>query len=181
MVHLNSDQLAEAALEDSGLLSSEMVAHLLDCAGCQTELARLRRAANLLRNADRDSLQRPAGHVWARIQADLAADRFDLAPEAVRPTSPPGALIRTSRPRWARRGLVLLAAAAGLAVGIGGTIVARAGSAGPLTWWHRPSWLLFPGTAEPARLSSCATMAPSSCGCASTATLCRPRTIASCG
>jgi anti-sigma-K factor RskA len=124
MVHMNSDRLAEAALEGSGVLNSEEVAHLLDCGGCQTELARVRRTADLLRNADRDSIQRPAGHVWARIQADLAADRPDQAPEAVRQTSPPEALIRTSRPRRARRGLILLAAAAGLAVGIGGTIVA---------------------------------------------------------
>ena len=124
MVHLNSDRLAEAALEDSGLLSSEEVAHVLDCAECQTELARLRQTADLLRNADRDSLQQPAGHVWARIHADLAADRPNLAPEADRPTSPPAAFVGTSRPRRARRGLVLLAAAAGLAVGVGSGIVA---------------------------------------------------------
>ena len=128
MVHLNPDRLAEAALEGPDLLSSEEAAHLHGCTVCQSELAELRRSADLVRNADRDSLQRPADRVWARVQADLAADPPDAAPEAVRPASSAGARFRTSRPRraarGARRGLVLLAAAAGLVVGIGGTIVA---------------------------------------------------------
>ena len=121
MVHLTSDRLAEAALEESDLLSSDEVAHLDECATCQTELARLRRTAGLLRNADPESLQRPGQHLWARIEADLATDHPDAAPDAVRPDGPH---LVAARPRRVRRGLVLLAAAAGLVVGIGGTIVA---------------------------------------------------------
>ena len=124
MVHLNPDRLAEVALEDPDLLSSEEAAHLHGCTVCQSELAELRRSADLVRNADRDSLQRPADRVWARVQADLAADPPDVAPETVRPASSAGAPVRRVRAApSARRGLVLLAAAAGLVVGIGGTIV----------------------------------------------------------
>jgi anti-sigma-K factor RskA len=127
MVHLTSDRLAEAALEDSDLLSSDEVAHLDDCATCRDELARLRRTAGLLRNADPQSLQRPGQHLWARIEADLATEEPDAVPAAVRQDGPHPA----QRPRRLRRGLVLLAAAAGLVVGIGGTIVAGRIDGGP--------------------------------------------------
>ena len=121
MVHLTSDRLAETALEESDLLSSDEVAHLAECATCQTELTRLRRTADSLRNADPESLQRPGQHLWARIEADLATHHPDAAPDPVRPDGPH---LVAPRPRRVRRGLFLLAAAAGLAVGIGGTMVA---------------------------------------------------------
>jgi len=121
VVHLTSDRLAEAALEGSDLLSSDEMAHLPECATCQTELARLRRTADLLHSAHTESLQQPGQHLWARIEADLATDHPDAASRADRPDGPH---IAAPRPRRVRRGLVLLAAAAGLAVGVGGTIVA---------------------------------------------------------
>ena len=100
MVHLTSDRLAEAALQESDLLSSDEVAHLDECATCLSELARLRRTAGLLRNADPQSLQRPGQHLWARIEADLATDHPDAAPAA-----PIGRTGRTS-PRRVRAGSV---------------------------------------------------------------------------
>ena len=121
MVHLTSDRLAEAALEESDLLTSNEAAHLDECATCQTELARLQQTVGLLRNAHPESLQQPGQHLWARIEADLALDHPDAAPEAVRPDAPH---LSVARPLRVRRGLVLLAAAAGLVVGIGSTIVA---------------------------------------------------------
>ena len=140
MVHLTSDRLAEAALEDSDLLSFDEAAHLDECPTCQGELARLRREAAklLLRNADPQSLQRPGQHLWARIEADLATDHPDATPASTdRPDATPatdrpdGPGRAASRPRRLRRGLVLLAAAAGLVVGIGGTIVAGRVGGGP--------------------------------------------------
>ena len=121
MVHLTSDRLAETALEESDLLTSDEVTHLAECATCQTELTRLRRTVDSLRNADPESLQRPGQHLWARIETDLATHHPDAPPDVVRSD---GQRLVAARPRRVRRGLFLLAAAAGLIVGIGGTIVA---------------------------------------------------------
>jgi hypothetical protein len=145
MVHLTSDRLAEATLEESELLSSDELAHLDGCATCRGELARLRRTAGLLGNANAASLQRPGRHLWERIEADLATDPAtdhpDAAPESVRPAGPHPV---ESRPRRVRRSLVLLAAAAGLVVGIGGTIVAsRVG--GPQDVVSSTSLVALPG------------------------------------
>ena len=156
MVHLTSDRLAEATLEESDLLSSDELTHLDECATCRSELARLRRTAGLLGNADAESLQRPGRHLWQRIEADLATDHPDAAPEAVRPAGPH---LVESRPRRVRRGLVLLAAAAGLVVGIGGTIVAEPGRQAPRTWCRPPRSSLFPGTVVAVRRSSSVTTA----------------------
>ncbi len=141
MVHLTSDRLAEVTLEESDLLSSEELTHLGECATCRGELARLRRTAGLLGHADAKSLQQPGRHLWQRIEADLATDHPDAATEAVRPAGPH---LVESRPRRVRRGLVLLAAAAGLVVGIGGTIVAsRVG--GPQDVVSSTSLVALPG------------------------------------
>ena len=164
MVHLTSDRLAEAALEESDRLTSDEAAHLDECATCQTELARLQQTVGLLRNAHPESLQRPGRHLWQRIEADLATDPAtddpDAAPEAVRPAGPH---LVESRPRRVRRGLVLLAAAAGLVVGIGGTIVASRVGRPPRTWCRPPRSSLFPGTAVAVRRSSSVTTASPSC------------------
>jgi len=134
MVHLNLERLADVALEASEPLHREELEHVRSCQECHSELEALRRTAVILRRADPVPPLAPDHRVWLRIASDIGSQHrsemgSDLAvaePERVEavPAEPlPPRTVRPRRRARPRRAWVLLAAAVGLVVGIGSTVV----------------------------------------------------------
>ncbi len=146
MRHCTPEDLALAALREP--LPDDAAAHLAGCAACGTEVARLRRAVDLLavpELADPGPPVAPPPGLWAGIASAtgvVTAPRPDVVaasappagpvpdvppvPLATEPVAPPLAPVVPLRPRRSR---VLPAAAAALVVGlaVGGGTVALSG------------------------------------------------------
>jgi hypothetical protein len=127
--------------------SAQDDAHTAQCADCQRELERLRRVVGIARSDGPAVIEQPPPALWARIAAATGADVASPGADAVspgakaaaangsgpahpdsggRPRTDGGAPAR-ARPDRARRGRRRLAvavagAAAGLVIGIGGTV-----------------------------------------------------------
>ena len=126
MVHLNPERLADVALEASEPLDREELEHVHSCHECQSELDALRRTVVVLRLADPVPPLAPDHRVWDRIASEIATDtavaeRDRAEPEPVEHVQPHS--VRPRRRARPRRASVLLAAAVGLVVGIGSTVV----------------------------------------------------------
>lgn len=118
MRHIEAELLAGLALGEPDPLTDHQRRHLATCRECQAELTALRGIARTGREADPVAILVPGPDVLPRITAELAVE---LVPTAVAPTSTTiSGIPRTRAPR--RRGLILLAATAGLILGIGGTL-----------------------------------------------------------
>lgn len=139
MVHLNPEQLAGVALDAADPLDRDDLRHLDECAVCRSELDDLRRTAETLRRAEPVPPLAPDRRVWDRIAGEVAAagsSPVGRLPSAVlnpprRPESrwdeprrdePRRVSPRRAEPRR-RRAWVLAAAALGVVVGIGSTVV----------------------------------------------------------
>ncbi len=139
MVHVTPEQLAGHALGQPDQLSADELHHLDGCDACRSELLQLRETAEAARRGVSHQPQMPSSSVWDRIAAEVAADTgsgstrvappapaADLPGRADRPPAPTS--LTTIGPRRSRRSvsrpaIVLVAAALGLIVGVGGTIV----------------------------------------------------------
>ncbi len=128
--HIEAERLAGLALGDPEPLTDEQARHLESCRDCQAELAELREITHTARHTDPIAVRVPGPDLLSRIDAELAGD---TAPNPVGASGaiPAGAheadgFVRTAdpQPRSGRRsrGLVLLAAAVGLVLGVGGTV-----------------------------------------------------------
>ncbi|MGI8458140.1 MAG: anti-sigma factor domain-containing protein [Propionibacteriaceae bacterium] len=127
MTHVSAEHLAGHALDLSEELTRAELDHLTGCLECQHELTDLRRVVDLSRHEGtaRAPLA-PNADVWARICDELAADETSgwvVPPDPAAVVSPaPIAASEPTRQGWSRRGLVLLAAAVGLIVGVSGVL-----------------------------------------------------------
>lgn len=130
MKHIDSELLAGVALGDVDPLTDEQSHHLRTCPHCQTDLDELREITRIGREVEPVRGQVPGPDLLQRINAELADEPTpapgDAAPggNAAPVGDPWGArdATRTATPARRFRGVVLLAAAAGLVVGIGATV-----------------------------------------------------------
>lgn len=151
--HVPEDVLVDIALGDQ--VSTPDHEHLTSCEECHALLDSLRRALVVTRSTAGASLISPPDAVWSRIDAELAtdrasraaagahADRHDGAGTEKSAAEEPGSIRRPSarravagRPRTRRPAVAWLAAAciAGVAAGVGGSVVAdRLGQSSPRT------------------------------------------------
>ncbi len=127
--HVDPDDLALLAMGEHATTADD--AHVLGCLHCQTELDQLRAvvsSARLVTPEDRPQ-QAPA-HVWDAVVAELG-----LRATAADASGDPGPAV-VSLAAFSRRRVSMLAAAAaviGLALGVGGTLLAtRTGSRPPV-------------------------------------------------
>ncbi len=115
MAHLTADQLAATAADPTHALLPEEQAHLDACPTCQAGAAELRDLVRDVRAAASTEVRTPSATVWAGIERELATDE----PAA---SSGPAGPTRAPRRGGRRRALAAVAAAAGLLVGVGGTL-----------------------------------------------------------
>lgn len=116
MDHLNPEQLAALAAEPTFTLPADEQEHLSACPVCRAELAELGGLVHEVRAAGSTEVRAPRPDVWAAVERELASD----APL----TTDAGAPVSRLRPRGGRRrfATTAVAAAAGLVVGVGGTL-----------------------------------------------------------
>ena len=112
MAHLTPEQLAGAASDPAYELSPEDRAHLAVCSRCRDEVTELGDLVLDVRAARTTEVRAPRPQVWAGVTRELA--------DELRPASR-----RVPGPRRSRT-LVAVAAAAGLVIGIGGTLGVQA-------------------------------------------------------
>ncbi len=144
MMHLDPELLAGVALESADILDPVERRHLESCPACTAEVESFGAAAHVLQHADRSGGPAPVPALWDRIAAELRVDESfasrsstpgvsatpgpSATPIATTPSAAPapvpddpGVVVPLrGRPRWA---LALLAAAVGLVVGVGGTVL----------------------------------------------------------
>jgi hypothetical protein len=126
--HTDPEILALRALGETAGTAYD-AEHAESCAHCQAELARLTEVVRLARDTDPgEALQAPPPQVWDRIAAatgvSVPLDKPSLNGSALNGSAPPkepAAPRRAARPRRRLAG-ALAAVAAGLVIGIGGTI-----------------------------------------------------------
>jgi hypothetical protein len=126
--HTDPEILALRALGETAGTAHD-AEHAVSCAHCQAELARLTEVVRLARDVDPgETLQAPPPQVWDRIAAatgvSVPLDKPALNGSALNGSAPakePAAPQRAARPRRRLAG-ALAAVAAGLVIGIGGTI-----------------------------------------------------------
>jgi hypothetical protein len=132
MVHLNAELLAGHVLGQADQLSPEQLQHLSSCPQCRTEVEELRHIVELSSgSAELAPRLVPADAIWRSIEAEIAADHLsgtvhaggltvpdEAAPQALEEGSP-ASQPQPSAPRWR----VLVAAAVGLILGVGGTVL----------------------------------------------------------
>lgn len=122
MRHLHEERLAGLALGEPDPLALAPRVHLVWCRHCAGRLADLRKIVSTGRAGQPYPLREPRPGTLAAIQAELAGDRSPVT--SVEPPAQPSAVARpvaASRrgPRYVPR---LVAAAAVLAVAVGGTV-----------------------------------------------------------
>jgi anti-sigma factor RsiW len=132
MVHLNAELLAGHVLGQADQLSPEQLKHLTSCPQCRAEVEELRRIVELSSGSAELAPGRvPADAIWRSIEAEMAADNlsdtvhpagFKVPDGATPPALEEGAAASQSRPST-RRWAVLAAAAVGLILGVGGTVL----------------------------------------------------------
>jgi hypothetical protein len=126
--HTDPEILALRALGETAGTADD-AEHAVSCAHCQAELARLTEVVRLARDADPgETLQAPPPQVWDRIAAaagvSVPLGKPSLNGSSLNGSAPakePAVSQRAARPRRRLAG-ALAAAAAGLIIGIGGTI-----------------------------------------------------------
>jgi hypothetical protein len=131
--HTDPEILALRALGETAGTAHD-AEHAVSCAHCQAELARLTEVVRLARDVDPgETLQAPPPQVWDRIAAatgvSVPLDKPALNGSALNgsalngsaPAKEPAVPQRAARPRRRLAG-ALAAVAAGLVIGIGGTI-----------------------------------------------------------
>lgn len=131
MRHLHDELLAGLALDEPEQLTPRQRAHLLACRHCRGRLGELRRLVATGRAGEPEPLRAPRPGLLAAVQAELAADSVAASGSGARPAaaaepasvavSDHGAGPARPRPR-ARYAARLIAAAAVLAVAVGGTV-----------------------------------------------------------
>lgn len=116
MSHCDSEVLAGLAADPTDVTPAD-AAHLAACARCGAELDAFRRVVELARPAVvPDVWTDPPPQVWARIEHDLAADAAAPVASLDAARAARARRDRSDRPAWWALG----AAAAGLALGLGG-------------------------------------------------------------
>lgn len=116
MDHLNPEQLAALAAEPTFTLPPEEQEHLSSCLACRADLDELGALVHEVRAAGSTEVRTPRPEVWAGVERELATD-----------ASTPGAGVRAAvpprrAPARRRVATAAVAAAAGLVVGVGGTL-----------------------------------------------------------
>ena len=122
MDHLNPEQLAALAAEPTFTLPSDEQAHLSSCPACRAELDELGALVHEVRAAGATEVRAPRPEVWARVERELAADDADAAVHDAPAVTAAAATGRPSQRGRRRFGTAAVAAAAGLVVGVGGTL-----------------------------------------------------------
>ena len=105
MAHLSPEQLAGLAADPTDALAADDRAHLAGCPTCRDGAAALGDLVRDVRLARPTAFQAPSPEVWRAVERQLDADPADVP--------------RVRHRRWLRPAV---AAAAGLAVGVGGTL-----------------------------------------------------------
>jgi hypothetical protein len=105
--------------------------HLAQCADCQSELEQLSRVVELAREEGPLALEQPPPGVWEQIAAAVGEDMATVAP----PAAGAGRARRAHRGRPGRRRIAVALAglAAGLIIGIGGTVAVTQLTSAPAT------------------------------------------------
>lgn len=115
-MHIDEHLLAGIALGEPDPLDTDQQHHLQTCRACQSDLSELRSIATVGRD-DPITVQAPSPSLLNRIDAELAGE---YAPAPDRPV-PAGRQTSTTPAPGRTRRMVLLAAAVGLVLGVGGT------------------------------------------------------------
>lgn len=115
-MHLDDELLAGIALGDEDVLPQQRH-HLASCPTCTSTLAELRQLSDHAREADPRDILVPAPGLLGRIRSELAVEPV---PQTAAQQTDAHESARRRPPRW--RSLVAVAAAAGLLVGVGGTV-----------------------------------------------------------
>jgi anti-sigma-K factor RskA len=116
--HLNPEQLAALAAEPTFSLPADEQEHLSSCPVCRAELAELGALVHDVRAARSTEVRTPRPEVWAAVERELASDA-PTPTDAAAAAGVPRLLPRRGRRRFAT---TAVAAAAGLVVGVGGTL-----------------------------------------------------------
>jgi Anti-sigma-K factor rskA len=121
VAHTDPELLALTALgEDTG--NDRDAAHLAQCADCRAELERLTRVVGLARDEGPAFLEQPPATLWEQIAAAVGPPDATAADERPGAEAAPGAVPAGAGRRRRRLVVAVAGLAAGLVIGIGGTV-----------------------------------------------------------